>query len=380
MGREGGTFGGGKYQATLHVYEYCILDFTTVIHSITKQVFWKRLYRPTSGTERGTLCQLRNLINRRNVSDKPKSDVNAAEDFVEVITIAHILTAVMSYLEMSELSDIPSSTIVSHDIWMEEDSVQRKVLLDISNHVVSEHVSLATAFSHCSAQGVGTTYDYASEVLTLGLFIMNFKDAVREGDGEHILVLWKYMMLLFKATQRKNYAIEAFTVLVQVHFILPPNLSEQIKWSRFINVHGLPGHNISADLHMEHLNRLVKIAIEGLGANKSENAIKRTAKAVGVLSKALESYDAALGIRSTSGKHSKKVLIRDANKIIQQLLQCGAFQATTTKHRSFNRLKRNLISSLQEEPLKKWMAEKRMSILNLQTTIVHEESDSDNEC
>ena len=296
--------------------KYCILDFTTVIHSITKQVFWKRLYRPTSGTEKGTLCQLRNLINRRNVSGKPKSDVNAAEDFVEVITIAHILTAVMSYLEMSELSDIPSSTIVSHDIWMEEDSVWRKVLLDISNHVVSEHVSLATAFSHCSAQGEGTTYDYASEVLTLGLFIMNFKDAVREGDGEHILVLWKYMMLLFKATQRKNYAIEAFTVLVQVHFILPPNLSEQIKWSRFINVHGLPGHNISADLQMEHLNRLVKIAIEGLGANKSENAIKRTAKAVGVLSKALESYDAALGIRSTSGKHSKKVLIRDANKII----------------------------------------------------------------
>ena len=88
--------------------KYCILDFTTVIHSITKQVFWKRLYRPTSGTERGTLCQLRNLINRRNVSGK-----------------------------MSELSDIPSSTIVSHDIWMEEDSVRRKVLLDISNHVVS---------------------------------------------------------------------------------------------------------------------------------------------------------------------------------------------------------------------------------------------------
>ena len=69
-------------------------------------------------TERGTLCQLRNLINRRNVSGKPKSDVNAAEDFVEVITIAHILTAVISYLEMSELSDISSSTIVSHDIWM----------------------------------------------------------------------------------------------------------------------------------------------------------------------------------------------------------------------------------------------------------------------
>ena len=112
---------------------------------------------------------MRNLINRRNVSGKPKSDVNAAEDFVEVITIAHILTAVMSYFEMSELSDIPSSTIVSHDIWMEEDSVRRKVLLDISNHVVSEHVSLATSFSHCSAQGEGTTSG-----VDLGIFIGGF--------------------------------------------------------------------------------------------------------------------------------------------------------------------------------------------------------------
>ena len=44
-------------------------------------------------------------------------------------------------------------------------------------------------------------------------------------------------------------------------------------------------------------------------------------------------------------------------------------------------LKRNLINSIQEEPLKKWMAEKLMSILKLQSTLVHEESDySDNEC
>ena len=60
---------------------------------------------------------------------------------------------------------------------------------------------------------------------------------------------------------------------------------------------------------MEPFNRLMKIAIEGLRANKSENAIKRTAKA-------MDSYDAAFGIRGTSGKHSKN-LIRDANKIIK---------------------------------------------------------------
>ena len=188
--------------------KYCILDYTTVIHSITKQVFWKRLYRPTSGTERGTLCQLRNLINRRNVSGKPKSDVNAAEDFVEVITIAHILTAVMKCQNYLIYPHLPLYHLIYG--WKKTVFGGKCCLTFQTMIVVSEHVSLATAFSHCSAQGEGTTYDYASEVLILGLFIMNFKDAVREGDGEHILVLWKYMMLLFKATQRKNYAIEAF--------------------------------------------------------------------------------------------------------------------------------------------------------------------------
>lgn len=65
--------------------------------------------------------------------------------------------------------------------------------------------------------------------------------------------------------------------------LLSPHLAEQLMWSRFVNVHGLPGHNISCDLHMEHLNCLVKIAIEGLGANKSMKAISRAAKAIGVL-------------------------------------------------------------------------------------------------
>ncbi len=82
--------------------------------------------------------------------------------------------------------------------------------------------------------------------------------------------MWKYLMLLFKACKIKNYSCEAFTLLTQYHVTLPPRLAHQLKWSRFINSHGLPGHNISCDLHMEHLNRVAKTAIERLGSNKSE--------------------------------------------------------------------------------------------------------------
>jgi L1 cell adhesion molecule like protein len=44
-------------------------------------------------------------------------------------------------------------------------------------------------------------------------------DDIREGDGERILRCWRYFLLLFKATGRKNYSIEAFTLLTQYHFL-----------------------------------------------------------------------------------------------------------------------------------------------------------------
>ena len=86
-----------------------------------------------------------------------------------------------------------------------------------------------------------------------------------------VMDVWKYLFLIFKS----NYSIEAFTLLVQYHFLLPPMLAERLKWERFVNCHAARGKNISMDLHMEHLNGLCKTSIQGLGANKSEKAWAR---------------------------------------------------------------------------------------------------------
>ena len=55
-----------------------------------------------------------------------------------------------------------------------------------------------------------------------------------------------------------------------------------------MNVHGLPGKNIPNDLHMEHLNRLVKTALKELGANKTEKAIITIGKILGVIGPVIE--------------------------------------------------------------------------------------------
>jgi hypothetical protein len=73
-----------------------------------------------------------------------------------------------------------------------------------------------------------------------------------------------------------------------------PNLAQQLKWSRFVNTTGL---------HNEHLNKRVKLAIEG-----AKKAIIRTGRAIGVLTKAVDSFDHGAGVPVPSGKHYTKTM------------------------------------------------------------------------
>ncbi len=54
---------------------------------------------------------------------------------------------------------------------------------------------------------------YACDVLTLSLLLMEFIDAIREGDGNRIIRCWRYFLLHFKVANRTNYSVEAFTLL-----------------------------------------------------------------------------------------------------------------------------------------------------------------------
>ena len=69
------------------------------------------VYKTDSSQDGGTMYQLRNLINRRNVVADPKKDMNACEDFFELITNAHILAAAMQMFDINDLTDPLSSEL-----------------------------------------------------------------------------------------------------------------------------------------------------------------------------------------------------------------------------------------------------------------------------
>ena len=93
--------------------------------------------------ESGTLFQLCNFIHRRNVKPNPKVDVNSSEDFVEVITIGHVLSAVMSHLDF-HFDEVTAEQVSSPNLWMEDDSVRKQVLKVNASSVVNKYVQLFT--------------------------------------------------------------------------------------------------------------------------------------------------------------------------------------------------------------------------------------------
>ena len=70
--------------------------------------------------------------------------------------------------------------------------------------------------------------EYARETLSLGLLLLEFKDAIKEGDGTRVLRCWKYFLIIFWATGHKYYCIEAFIFLMQYYYTLPPRHAEQM--------------------------------------------------------------------------------------------------------------------------------------------------------
>ena len=328
------------------------------------QVMWKRLYSSYSVCEKGTLYQLKNVINRTNLKANPKDDVNATHDFITLITTCHILSAAMQLMNMRELKDTPEDELVDESTWMLPISERKEILTQISRKIVDTYINFKFDFVSPAEPSLDGVYAYAIETLSLGLFYESFKDAIKEGNGEHVLRCWKYFIPIFKASGRTNYSIEAFVTLFQYHYTLSPRQSHQLKWSRFINTHGLPGHNIECDLHMEHLNRLCKTAVRDMGANKTQKAILRASKALGKTSAIVHNFDNITSIKAPSQKHSSTSISRDRDLILQVLNSNGTFTETKgRKHRSFPNLKSSIMTKIKENDLRSWIEDQVLSYM-----------------
>ena len=275
-------------------------------------------------------------MNRTNVVKKPKNDFNACDDFFVLVVSCHIIAAALATLKMKSVSDTPSEDVLpnAQSMWMESVDVRRTGLDKVCKQIVDSFVDFS--FKTDNTTETDHVAEYGKQLLGLGCFYLEFSDAIREGDGKRVLRCWRYLLPIFLGSGRTNYSCEVLNMLFQHSYSLPPRLSAELLWSRFINVHGRPGKNIPADLHMEHLNRIAKEAIKNLGANKTEKAIARVGRALGTIAPVLRQFDEENAVTAPSGAHQRASTEKDRNAIVGELVHSKIFDTVPgRKHSTF---------------------------------------------
>ena len=95
---------------------------------------------------------------------------------------------------------------------------------------------------------------------------------------------------------------------------------------------------------MEHLNRALKTAMAGLGANVSMGSIARASKCLKVISDVAANFDNAAGVPFVSKKHSEASYKHDLKLIVEELhTRSRIFQHKPKRnHASFRKFSRSI--------------------------------------
>ena len=296
--------------------------------SICIQVIWKRLYSTKSTAEKGTMYQLKNLINRSAVPLDLQDNMKTAEDFLLLLLHAHVVQA-----QNTIRSFIPSESVVY-----------------IAKAIVNNYVLLSSiSDKSVKPNNPDQVHLYAKELLTLSLIWHGFHDAIKNSDGDRIFRYWKVLLVVFKSTDCCNYGKEAVNLLLQHDHLLSPRKAAQLKWSRCINTTGQRGANIPCDLHLEHLNRRLKGILRNLGSNINPKSIIKAGQMVATVYRVCRTFESTTTGKLNQTHHPYPSFCKDLNLVLDVLHKELVFTPLKERcHKTFNKLKYGLFEGCEK--------------------------------
>uniref|UniRef100_A0A1X7T9Q8 DUF6589 domain-containing protein n=1 Tax=Amphimedon queenslandica TaxID=400682 RepID=A0A1X7T9Q8_AMPQE len=141
------------------------------------EVIWKYYMSPKSAAEHGTLYHIRNILGRSDTG-KPKQKLNSCEDFMAIVMHSFITTATMESLGLRTVDDWPQS--ISESAWTESDDKLRQRMDAILNEVVDKYTNIEFNVPYTATTDRAS--EYIKQLLTIGSVVMEFADALREGE------------------------------------------------------------------------------------------------------------------------------------------------------------------------------------------------------
>lgn len=165
-------------------------------------MIWKYLFAKGKNGA-GTLRSIAAELNTANLPLNAKKDLNRVEDFLETVTEAHIVCAMMKVLG-GEIN-LENETEEGRKRWL-EDKLEKFVTtyldLDFKEH------NPPSAPTRRPRGNKDLVFDHAKLVLNLGLFLLIVKKTTRRADGAMTRPLWKSLTGYFHLDNRKKYRSE----------------------------------------------------------------------------------------------------------------------------------------------------------------------------
>ena len=376
------------------------------------------LFKTTSSSDVGTMCSNMNAVNQVNAKTKNVLDnFNYCKTFVKLESAAFVSAATMHHFGMTAIDDnaemfVPPVVLADNKygrrIWLhrqvkiilqkfvmneqelyydrlqleidEMNTTQQKSTYDCSvcgkqykykkakiSHEVKVH-SINQSVEQTAAKEpdvqkkvVDSRFNYACTRLSLGMLIFNFDDAVKEGDGERVMRCWKFMMLIFKAYNHTKYAFAGLQLQVSIKALLTPCQSQSLIWNRMVNTKGGSGKNISLDLRLEHLNKLLKDMLRCLGVNITEKSVERCSKALKSIEEILCSIDMELRVKKPKGQHIIAKKDKDFKILVKEISKRGELFAHNPdpkrKYQEFPDFDSNILNHLDFRRVNSWISQ-----------------------
>ena len=208
---------------------------------------------------------------------------------------------------------------------------------------------------------------YQKALLEYGMLVVNFWDAVAEGDGERILRCWKFFLMYLKhqGGSATKYSLEALYLMFQVYALLSPQAAHRLIWNRGVKIR-ISGVNIALDLRLEFFNKTIKEAIKKLGPSATQKSLDRISHSLGVTTELMKVFDSSLSVFTRSGKHFKKSAANDIEKIVKELVTNKAFTHTPgRKYTFYSNMKPSILCGFNLQKMFTWITDhKKRMIFN----------------
>ena len=231
-----------------------------------------------------------------------------------------VIEALLEFFQMDDAKCKPTAN-GPHSVHVLNEEYRKKYIAEVLDKFLDEFIFPSELpDDEMSDKDVSDgVWCYSVNILKCFMVIADFKDAVSTGNGHHISILRKQLLVHFFSTPGFNqFAIEMLINILQCEVLLSKAEAHRCKWAATVNWKGGSGKNIEIDLFQENRNCEMKKLIRSMGANKTEKAITRASQAEGGVSKIVDSFkeQVKLSIRSSSHTHKsseddEKIICRD---------------------------------------------------------------------